>query len=221
LWGDYRRTVKKFKYTYKRCRASLKIFRNEDAFVRNQKVQEFLKNQELEGKFKVYFFDETRASLTPNIPHTWHTVGETIEIPSKRSKRLNILGFINRGNDGFFHFVESSVKSSDVIHAFDLFSARYAKEYAKTKVPCLVVLYNASIHHSIEFKAQIDGWMAQVICLHYLQTYSPELNLIEILWRKIKYEWMSMSAYKTYGPLTSSIKNIINLFGIKHRIIFG
>jgi DDE superfamily endonuclease len=199
----------------------LKSFRNEETFIRNQEIQEFLKKQELEGKFKVYFFDEAGTSLIPNIPYAWQTVGDTIEIPSKRSKRLNILGFMNRGNDGLFHFVESSVKSSDVIHAFDAFSARYAKEYAKTKVPCLVVLDNASIHHSAEFKAQIDGWMAQGICLHYLPTYSPELNLIEILWRKIKYEWMPMSAYKTYSSLTSSVKNIISLFGKKYKIIFA
>jgi hypothetical protein len=87
----------------------LKSFRNEETFIRNQEIQEFLKKQELEGKFKVYFFDEAGTSLIPNIPYAWQTVGDTIEIPSKRSKRLNILGFMNRGNDGLFHFVESSV----------------------------------------------------------------------------------------------------------------
>ncbi len=29
-----------------------------------------------------------------------------------------------------------------------------------------------------------------------------------------------MSAYKTYGSLTSSVKNIISLFGKKYKIIF-
>ncbi|WP_368860940.1 transposase, partial [Desulforhabdus sp. TSK] len=37
--------------------------------------------------------------------------------------------------------------------------------------------------------------------IKFLPTYSPELNLIEILWRKIKYEWLSFSAYLSFSLL--------------------
>jgi len=40
-------------------------------------------------------------------------------------------------------------------------------------------LDNASIHHSLIFEQRKDYWMARGVCLHYLPTYSPELNLID------------------------------------------
>jgi hypothetical protein len=198
----------------------LRGLRDETHFRRSQEVAVFLREQETNGKFNIYFFDESGASLTPSIPYAWQEIGKTRELPSKRSKRLNILGFINRKNEGQFHFVEESVNSGHVIEAFDAFAARYAEEYAATKVPCLVVLDNAPTHHSGAFKAKIDDWIAQGVCLHYLPTYSPELNLIEILWRKLKYEWLPMSAYKSYGCLKENVKNILFLFGTKYKITF-
>ncbi|MBC6474874.1 MAG: transposase [Hormoscilla sp. GM102CHS1] len=31
----------------------------------------------------------------------------------------------------------------------------------------------------------------------YLPTYSPQLNIIEILWRFIKYSWLNTDAYES------------------------
>jgi len=39
--------------------------------------------------------------------------------------------------------------------------------------------------------------------LHWLPPYSPELNLIEILWRKIKYQWLPLRAYLSFNHLQS------------------
>ncbi|MCT7986192.1 transposase, partial [Laspinema sp. A4] len=40
-------------------------------------------------------------------------------------------------------------------------------------------------------------------------TYSPHLNLIEILWRFIKYEWLNLDAYSCWGSLVNSIETIL------------
>lgn len=34
--------------------------------------------------------------------------------------------------------------------------------------------------------------------IYYLPPYSPELNLIEILWSFIKYAWLPFNAYKDH-----------------------
>ena len=52
-------------------------------------------------------------------------------------------------------------------------------------------------------------------------TYSPELNLIEILWRKIKYEWMPFSAYQSLKHLDQALGNILKNFGSEYRIQFA
>ncbi|MGO0305073.1 transposase [Endozoicomonas acroporae] len=57
----------------------------------------------------------------------------------------------------------------------------------------IVMVDNASIHTSHKFKEKIADWMIEkklIVC--YLPTYSPELNLIEILWKKMKYEWLNL-----------------------------
>jgi len=180
-----------------------------------------LQQQETNGEVKIYYFDGSGFSTASSVPYAWQAVGETREIPCKRSKRLNVLGFMSRGNDSFFYSVEGSVTSEEVIKAFDGFAARYAYQYNQTPMPCVVILDNASIHHSNAVKHRLNDWMQQGVFLHFLPPYSPELNLIEMLWRKIKYEWLPIDAYKNYRTMKETVLGILNDFGKKHMITFA
>jgi len=50
-----------------------------------------------------------------------------------------------------------------------------------------VLLANAPMHRSQEFIKQIPQWVKKGLIIKYLPPYAPELNLIEILWRFMKY----------------------------------
>jgi len=50
----------------------------------------------------LYYFDESGFNLTPNLPYAWSTVGKTLSIPAKRSRSLNVLGFLNINNSKLF-----------------------------------------------------------------------------------------------------------------------
>jgi transposase len=154
-----------------------------------------------EQKLNLYYYDESGFSTTSSVPYAWQPKGETIEIPCFRSKCLNVLGFMSLDNRSFFQTVEGSVKSQHVIEAFDAFTLAYQKNYSIHKKPCIVIIDNAFIHTSAAFLARLDDWAARGVGLHYLPPYSPELNLIEILWRKIKYEWLPLSSYLHYENL--------------------
>ena len=54
----------------------------------------------------------------------------------------------------------------------------------------------------------------------YLSTYSPELNLIEILWRKVKYEWMPLAAYESFHSLRNYVHQVLSGYGSEYRISF-
>ena len=58
---------------------------------------------------------------------------------------------------------------------------------ASIKMLTVVVLDNATPHKSKKFMANIEKWEEQGLFIVYLPTYSPHLNPIEILWRKMKY----------------------------------
>ena len=48
---------------------------------------------------------------------------------------------------------------------------------------------------SRDFRDRLLSWRAQGIVVAYLPPYSPELNHIELLWRKMKYEWLPLGAW--------------------------
>jgi hypothetical protein len=173
-----------------------------------------------DDKINLYYFDESGFTTVPCVPYAWQPQGEVIEIPSFRSKRLNILGFMSTQQQLFFHAVEGSVTSEHVIEAFDKFTWSYASEYAVHKKPCIVVIDNASVHTSDVCLAQHDNWAARGVLLHYLPTYSPELNLIEILWAKIKYEWLPLSCYLSYSHLKKAVLDVLAGFGSQYQITF-
>jgi len=97
-----------------------------------------------------------------------------------------------------------------VIEAFDLFTSRYANEYAIHKKPCIIILDNASMHTSDAFLAQQDNWAARGVLFHYLPPYSPELNLIEILWRKVNMNGCLCRVTSVMKILKKSVVHILS-----------
>lgn len=202
-------------------RQSLKAKRDPLAFEREQAIQTVLHQAVATRQWSVYYFDASGFSTTPCVPYGWQKQGETRELPTTPSKRLNVLGFMSLSNDSFFHIVEGRVDSLAAIAAFDAFAARYAPTFEQTRKPCFVILDNAPIHTSKAFLAKREDWMLAGIYLHFLPTYSPELNPIEILWRKIKYEWLPLDAYKSYKDMKEQVLAILVEFGNKYTITFG
>jgi transposase len=75
------------------------------------------------------------------------------------------------------------------------------------------VLDNASVHRSKLFVSKIEQWMAKDLYIFYLPQYSPHLNIIETLWRFIKYEWIEIEAYLSWENLVKNLENIFNQIG--------
>lgn len=94
--------------------------------------------------------------------------------------------------------------------------------FAKTREkPTVVVLDNASLHTSEAVAANRERWHANGLQLEFLAPYSPELNLIEILWRKIKYEWLPFSAYESFSSLREELFKILRNIGTEYQIAFS
>ena len=72
-----------------------------------------------------------------------------------------------------------------------------------------MVLDNAPIHRSKAFLKKISEWRKKKMEIFWLPTYSPQLNLIEILWRFMKYDWIETKAYACWKNLTQYIEHIL------------
>jgi transposase len=181
-----------------------------------------LKQQEALGIISLRYFDASGFSTTSSIPYGWQPVGETHRIPCHRSKRLNILGFMGLNNELFFHAAEQTVTAETVITAFDAFAEQYyLTEFQQPRKICFIVMDNASIHRTQAFKDKTDDWLLLGVHPHFIPPYCPELNLIEILWRKIKYEWLTMDAYQSYAHLKVEVVEALQRFGSELRITFA
>ena len=100
-----------------------------------------------------------------------------------------------------------------MIEVFDDFTNNITK-------PCVVVLDNASYHKSKKFKANIYKWSNKGLTLLYLPPYSPQLNIIEILWRFMKYVWIDYKAYLNFDNMETYIKTIFAKYGQDFMINF-
>jgi len=168
----------------------------------------------LRGEQDLYYFDEAGFSLTPTVPYGWQPIGKRIEIPSSKSKQINILGFLDYRGDGFDPYVvEGCVDASIAIACLDSFCK-------KIKRPTTVVIDNAPVHTSGLFQSMIPEWEKRGLYLWFLPAYCPELNLIEILWKKIKYYWLPIQAYQSFEKLNDELNNILANIGKKIRISF-
>jgi len=86
--------------------------------------------------------------------------------------------------------------------------------------PVFIMLDNAKIHTSHQFEEMIPLWRKKKLFVHYLPSYSPELNLIENLWRFIKYSWFPSYAYLSFEALVENGESILRNFGSEWIINF-
>ena len=205
---------KKAKLSWKRVRKSLHSKRDDKEFSNAVEEIKILLEQANKGELNFYYFDESGFTLEPCVPYAWQRVGEQIKVPSSKSKRLNVLGFIDRQCHFESYVFEGSITSDVVIACFDKFAEKITKK-------TVVLIDNASMHTSNAFLENIEKWEAQNLFIHNIPPYSPELNKIEILWRKIKYEWLDFSAYKSFSALKKALNNILANIGEEYLINFS
>ena len=175
-------------------------------------LEEF-KRLEDEGKINLYYLDETGFCLIPSVPYGWQNIGEYLKIKSRRSPRLNVLGIMNRNNHLETYVSEQSINSDVIVACIDAFFPTVDK-------PTVIVMDRASIHTSDAILDKIEEWLERGITIFELPPYSPELNLIEILWRFIKYEWIEIDAYSCWKTFVASVEKILREFGQNYVIDF-
>ncbi|KAI9129950.1 IS630 family transposase [Acaryochloris sp. CCMEE 5410] len=175
---------------------------------------EVLKYQEEKGELDLRYLDESGFCLVPYVPYAWQEKGETLGLPSQRSSRFNVLGLMNRHNDLTSYVFDKSITSAVVVACIDDFSRTCNQR-------TIVVMDQASVHKNAEIEEKIEDWKTKNIEIFWLPTYSPHLNLIEIFWRFMKYEWIEFAAYKCLGSLSLYIDKILKGFGKDYVIDFG
>ncbi len=203
-------------YLWKRMRRSSRARRDEAEFRAAAAELAHIRATVLEGTsmFDLWYYDEAGFTLQPAIPYAWQRVGQRLELASTHGPRQNVLGFFNLYNQFYSFAFQGPIDSHTVIHCFDLFHQQQQK-------PALVVVDNAPIHTSEDFEEELDRWQQGGLYVKFLPPYCPELNLIELLWRKIKYDWLPLDAYQNFKTMTASLFNVLKGIGSEYRLTFA
>ncbi len=198
-------------YSWKRARLSLKSVRNQELFESKQEQIDSLMNLHNQGYIDLYFADESHFGLTPNVPYAWQHKDKPILLPAKKSKRLTAFGLMTTDCRLNYHLLEGSMNSQNIISFIDDFCTTITKK-------TVIVLDNAPIHRSKLFKSKIKEWNDKDVLIFFLPPYSPELNKIEILWRFIKYKWLSFDAFLNFQNLKDRLNLVLQNIGSKYII---
>ena len=182
------------------------------AFCRAKSEIEALKAQAQRGELTLAFIDEAGFAPTPPNKSAWTPVGECHAATAVRGKRLNIIGALLSTGALFTAKLWENTTSELFVGFLGLLLNHVGK-------PLTIILDNASVHTAKAIKPLMEQLKQRGLTLYFLPPYSPELNRIEILWRKVKYEWM---AFKTRDSKTllADLDDIFAKFGEHYQLTF-
>jgi len=142
----------------------------------------------------------------------WGIKGSPKTFPSNSSRnRLNILGAYDTRSRRFTHLTsENNCDAARVIAFLELINQVYGDKHS-------VILYldNAPYFHA----AIVKEWLAlhPSIILSPLPSYSPNLNLIERLWRFVKEKLVRNRYYQQYKTFRANVFRLLNHIGDYER----
>ena len=166
------------------------------------------------GVIDLYYGDESGVSLEPCVPYGWQFADEQVSMPTAKGAGVNCFGLFTRSNKAVVATSENSIKAEFIVEQLERLSF-------SIKQITVVVLDNARIHTGKKMRERIGYWQTRGLFIFYLPTYSPHLNIVETVWRKLKYEWLAPTDYEDGQRLRYSVKQALNEFGKSLRINFS
>jgi len=164
------------------------------------------------GDIELAYVDEAGFAPQPPNRSAWTKSGETHSVTAKRTQRLNVIGALLSSGRLLMVNLWQSVNGL----WFFGFLMALIERVKKTMV---VILDNASIHTAKKMKPYWDLLKEKGMRFYFLPAYSPELNRIEILWKKMKYEWLPFKSF-TPDEVEQAINKIQDGFGTEYQLNF-
>ena len=167
-----------------------------------------------QGRVDLSYGDESGVSLEPCVPYAWQFADERASLPAAKGGGLNCFALLARDSRCLAQTTTGAITGVFVAEQLDRLSLFLAR-------PTVVVLDNAPIHHGRAMRQRRDAWQARGLFVFYLPTYSPHLNIAEVLWRKLKYEWLRPEDYADAPTLHYQVWLALNAVGRSLTINFS
>jgi transposase len=219
--SQVRRILSRKKYVYLWAKYSLESKRNfskRKAF--KEKIEEYLKiEKETPNRLQVWFWDESGFSLRVIKRKNWCLKGKRKKVRGDRRKgRVNVMGalrysdkkrfvdFLDRSNSKNFYEV-LKIFYQEIINEW-IEAGNKREDFNHKGAKIVIILDNASFHKKEEYIQKIETEMPN-IHLEYLPEYSPDYNLIELVWHSAK-EYIAGRLFKSLEELEVLLHQLLN-----------
>ena len=179
----------------------------EQATFLHDKLQPRLKQAE-RGQRSVLFVDAAHFVYGPFLGFVWCLVRLFIPGPSGR-KRYNVLAALN----AISHQV-IRVANHSYINAESVCALLRAVAEVSVGLPITLVLDNARYQKCAVVQALAESLKIELL---YLPGYSPNLNLIERLWRFLRKQSLDSMYYEDFSRFTAAIDRCLDDLPTAHR----
>ncbi len=166
-----------------------------------------------QGKIDLFYGDESRVCLQPCVPYAWQFRDEQVGMPSAQGVGMSCFALLSRDNRCFSAVTQASIDAAWISEKLDQLSLSLRRL-------TVVVLDNARVHTKA-VKDRSWVWQERGLFVWFLPTYSPHLNIAEVLWRKLKYEWLRAEDYTDTETLHYAVWQALSAVGNSLRIEFG
>jgi transposase len=165
-----------------------------------KKVLEPKLEQAKEGKRKVYFVDAAHFVLSPFLGFLWSAARIFIKAPAGR-KRFSVLGAL----DAITHQLYT-VTDEAYINAQSVCQLLIKIAQDNVDIPITLILDNARYQ-----KCQMVWQLADKLHIEllYIPPYSPNLNLIERLWKFVKNQCLYSRYYSDFELFKTAISDCL------------
>lgn len=174
-----------------------------------------------QGIIDLFYGDESGVSLQPCVCSGWQFKEEKVSAPSAKGNAVNCFGLLARDNRLFFRTSERCIDAALVCDYLDQFANTLdsdARDPERGRLT-VVVLDNAPVHQGL-VQERRGSWEAKGLYVFFLPVYSPHLNIAEVLWKKLKYEWLQAGDYAEKELLCYRVWQALTAVGEGLRIAF-
>jgi transposase len=142
-----------------------------------EQYEEFMQNKS--DRVEVLFADAVHPQHNTMAAYGWIKRGEKREIATTTGReRLNLHGAMNAETWDITMIESETVDADSTIALLETIEQKYP-----LAVMIYIILDNAKYHYSKKVKAYLEGSRIKLV---FLPSYSPNLNLIERLWKFFK-----------------------------------
>jgi len=159
------------------------------------------------GKRHVFFVDASHFVYGAFLGYLWCFVRLFVPTGSGR-QRLNVLGAVNYASRGMFTVINrGSIGKREVCQLI-------RQIHAATRKPVTLVLDNASYHRARDVRELANSLQIELL---YLPPYSPNLNLIERVWKLVKKLALSARVLPDFESFAASVTSTLENLETDHQ----